>query len=98
MRSSGFLPAEVEALLDAALVGELTVVGPGDRPITYPLIPLYDGRFVYLTSAVLFSRKLRHIKADPHVCLSLTDPAAAPTEPFHRATIQGRARVVEADL
>lgn len=98
MTSSGFLPAEVEALLDAALVGELTVRGPGGRPITYPLIPLYDGRFVYLTSAVLFSKKLRHIKADPRVCLSLTDPVAVPVEPFHRATIQGNARVLEDDL
>lgn len=94
---SGVLPPEVERLFDAALVGELTVVGTGGRPITYPLIPLYDGRFVYLTSAALFSRKLKHIKANPKVCFSLTDPVAIPVEPFGRATVQGDAEILEDD-
>jgi hypothetical protein len=79
-------------------VGELTVIDDDDRPVTYPLIPLSDGDVVYLTSSVLFSRKLRHIKANPKVCLSLTDPVAVPAKPFHRATIQGDARVVEDDI
>ena len=92
------LPRSVRALLDVALVGELTVVDRSGRPVTYPLIPLSDGNVIYLTSSVLFSRKLRHIKANPKVCLSLTDPVAVPAEPFHRATIQGDARVVENDL
>ena len=94
---SGVLPPEVEKLFNAALVGELTVVSSKGRPITYPLIPLYDGRYVYLTSAVLFSRKLRHIKANPKVCFSLTDPVAVPVEPFARATVQGDAEVIEDD-
>jgi general stress protein 26 len=84
-------------LLDAALVGELTVIDEAGTPITYPLIPLSDGDLVYLTSSVLFSRKLRHIKNNPKVCFSLTDPVAMAVEPFHRATIQGDARVVEDD-
>ena len=92
------LPAPVVALLDVALVGELTVIDQGGRPVTYPLIPLSDGDLIYLTSSVLFSRKLRHIKTNPKVCLSLTDPVAVPVEPFHRATIQGDARVVEDDV
>ena len=37
------LPEPVEALLEAALVGELTVVDATGHPVTYPLIPLYDG-------------------------------------------------------
>jgi len=94
----GILPEPVEALLDAALVSELTVVDGTGRPVTYPLIPLYDGRRIYMTSAVLFSRKLRHIKANPKVSVSLTDPVAIPVEPFARATIQGDARIVEDDL
>jgi hypothetical protein len=94
----GILPAPVEALLDVALVAELTVVDANGRPITYPLIPLYDGRYVYMTSAVLFSKKLRHIKANPRVSVALTDPVGVPAEPFARATIQGDAEVVEDDL
>lgn len=94
----GTLPKEVEELLDAALVAELTVVDPNGRPVTYPLIPLYDGKLIYMTSSVLFSKKLEHIKANPRVSITITDPIAAAVEPFRRVTIQGDARVVEDDL
>jgi len=90
------IPEPVEALLEAALVGELTVVDGNGRPVTYPLIPLYDGEHVYLTSSTLFSRKLEHIKANPKVALSLTDPIAVGGR-TDRATIQGDARVIEED-
>ena len=90
------LPEPVEALLQSALVGELTVVDPGGRPVTYPLIPLYDGTRIYLTSSTLFSRKLEHIKANPKVCLSITDPIAVGGR-TDRATIQGDARVIDED-
>jgi general stress protein 26 len=96
--TDGILPAPVAALLDVALVSELTVVDGRGRPVTYPLIPLYDGRAIFMTSAVLFSRKLRHIKANPRVCVALTDPVGVPADPFARATIQGDAHVVETDL
>jgi hypothetical protein len=96
--SRGILPAPVEALLDVALVAELTVLDRDGRPITYPLIPLYDGQHVFMTSAVLFSRKLRHIKENPRVSVALTDPVGVPARPFARATIQGDATVVEDDL
>jgi general stress protein 26 len=92
----GILPQPVEALLDAALVGELSVVDANGRPVTYPLIPLYDGERVYLTSSTLFSRKLEHIKANPKVSVSLTDPIAVGGR-TDRATIQGDARVIDED-
>jgi general stress protein 26 len=94
----GQMPKEVEELLEVALVSELTVLDPNGRPITYPLIPLYDGSKIYMTSSVLFSKKLEHIKTNPRVSVTITDPVAAPVEPFRRATIQGTARVVEDDL
>jgi general stress protein 26 len=90
------LPEPVERLLESALVGELTVVNSAGRPVTYPLIPLYDGEHIYLTSSTLFSRKLEHIKANPKVALSLTDPIAVGGR-ADRATIQGDARVIEED-
>jgi general stress protein 26 len=90
------LPEQVANLLDRALVGELTVVAADGRPITYPLIPLFDGRCIYLTSSTLFSRKLDHIKANPKVCLSLSDPVALGGL-TDRATILGDARVIEDD-
>lgn len=94
----GKLPDAIEELLNAALVSELTVLGETGTPITYPLIPLYDGERIYMTSSVLFSKKLEHIKSNPKVSVTITDPIATDVEPFNRATIQGDARVVEDDL
>ena len=94
----GALPEPIEELLNTALVGELTVVDDRGRAVTHPLIPLYDGELIYMTSSVLFSRKLEHIKANPRVSLSITDPEAVRVERFRRATIQGDATVDDSDL
>jgi len=91
-----WIPQPVLELLDVALVGELTVVRADGSPITYPLIPLWDGTSVFLTSSVLFSRKLEHLRGNGHVSLSLTDPIAMGGR-TDRATIQGDARVIDAD-
>jgi general stress protein 26 len=93
----GALPAPVEELLERALAGELTVIDPSGRPVTHPLIPLYDGELVYLTSSILFSRKLEHIKDNPKVSLAITDPVAVGGLEA-RVTIQGDARVDDEDL
>ena len=90
------MPESIARLLDAALVGELTVVDGRGRPVTYPLIPLWDGERIYLTSSTLFSRKLEHIKMNPKVSLSITDPVAVGGA-TDRATIQGDARIIEDD-
>ncbi len=79
-------------------MSELTVIDPLGRPVTHPLIPLYDGGLIYLTSSVLFSRKLEHIKANPKVALSISDPLAVQVDHFRRATIQGDACVDDSDL
>lgn len=92
----GVLPEQVEALLDAALVGELSVARSDGRPVTYPLIPLYDGEHIYLTSSSLFSRKLEHIRRNAKVALSITDPVAVGGR-RDRLTVQGDARVIEDD-
>jgi general stress protein 26 len=90
------IPASVGELLGKALVGELTVIDAQGRPVTYPLIPLWDGERVYMTSSSLFSRKLEHIRANPKVSLSITDPVAVDGR-TDRATIQGDARIIEDD-
>ena len=91
-----WIPAPVEELLGAALVGELTVVRRDGRAVTYPLIPLWDGERIYMTSSVLFSKKLEHVKANGRVSVSLSDPVAMGGR-TDRATIQGDARIVEED-
>ena len=92
-----WIPPKVEELLHRALVAELTVVNTKGNPVTHPLIPLWDGARIYLTSSVLFSRKLEHIKANPKVALSISDRVATDGLTA-RCSIQGDAQVVEDDL
>ena len=95
----GALPEPVENVLNAALVGELTVVNREGRMVSHPMIPLYDGEKVYLHSSILFSKKLEHIKGNPKVSLAITDLSASHGEPLeHRVTIQGDAVVLDGDV
>jgi general stress protein 26 len=91
------LPQTVTDLLDRALVTELAVVRADGQPVVHPLIPLWDGERVYMTSSVLFSKKLERIKRHPRVSLSITDPVAVGGLQA-RCTVQGDARIIEDDI
>jgi general stress protein 26 len=91
-----WIPSAVVELIDAALVAELTAIRHDGRPVTYPLIPLWDGERILMTSSILFSRKLEHLKADPRVSLSFSDPVALGGRTA-RATVQGTARIIDGD-
>jgi general stress protein 26 len=90
------IPALAAELLERALVAELTVVDAAGRPVTYPLIPLWDGERIYMTSSTLFSRKLGHIDRNPNVAVSVTDPVGVGGRE-DRVTVQGTARVIADD-
>lgn len=92
-----WLPGPVQDLLRSALVAELTVTRSDGRLMTYPLIPLFEGDRIYMTSSVLFSRKLDHIRNDARVSVSLSDPIAMAGQTA-RALIQGDARVIDDDV
>jgi general stress protein 26 len=91
------LPYPVARLIDAALVGELTVIGADGRPITYPMVPLLWGDRIFVTSSVLDSTKIAHVKANPRVSLSITNPDATGAL-SGKVTVQCDARVAEDDL
>jgi nitroimidazol reductase NimA-like FMN-containing flavoprotein (pyridoxamine 5'-phosphate oxidase superfamily) len=92
-------PAILE-VFDKALVCEFTVISPSGRPITHPLLPLYDseeGR-LYVTSSVLFSKKLEHIKRNPHVAVLFSNKAGIGVSPYRIVLVKGTANVVEDEI
>ena len=91
------LPYPVARLIDAALVGELTVIGPDGRVIVYEMVPLLWGDRIFMTSSVLDSAKVAHIKANPRVSFSVTNPDAVGSF-TGKVTVQCDARVAEDDL
>lgn len=91
-----WIPPTVDKLLDAALVAEVTVIGRNGEPITHPLIPLWDGEHIYVTSSVLFSKKVEHVKRNHRVAVAITDPVGTRGDTA-RCSIQGDAKVYEED-
>jgi hypothetical protein len=57
---------------------------------------MWDGERIVMTSSILFSRKLEHIKHDGRVSLSFSDPVALGGR-HGRATVQGNALVIDGD-
>ena len=95
----GVLPHHVEEVLNAALVCEFTVVNAAGRPVSHPMIPLYDGEKLYLHSSILFSKKLAHVRENPKVSISVTDLGATHGDPLKdRVTVQGDAELREGDI
>ncbi|MBI4258960.1 MAG: pyridoxamine 5'-phosphate oxidase family protein [Actinobacteria bacterium] len=95
----GRLPGRVEAVLNAALVAEFSVIGPDGLPITHPMIPLYDDGRIWLHSSILFSRKVEHVRRNPRVSVAVTDLGATHGEPLRdRVTVQGDATVHDGDV
>jgi general stress protein 26 len=95
----GVLPPSVEDILNVALVCEFSAVDARGRPVTHPMIPLYDGERIYMTSSILFSKKLDHVRANPRVAISVSDRTATHGEPFKdRITVQGEATLHETDV
>jgi general stress protein 26 len=92
------LPEAAEDALRRALVCEFTVIRPDGRPVTHPMIPIYDGERIYLHSSILFSKKVAHVKANPKVSVAVTDLGAAHGAPIRdRVSVQGDAVVREDD-
>ena len=92
------LPHPADEVFRRALVCEFTVISATGRPITHPMIPLYDGEKVYVHSSVLFSKKVEHVRRNPKVSLSISDLGATHGDPMtHRVTIQGDAVVIDDD-
>ena len=83
-----------------ALVCEFTVISQIGRPITHPLLPLFDseeGR-LYVTSSVLFSRKLDHVKRNPKVAVLFSNREGLRVSPYRIVLVKGTAKIGEDDV
>lgn len=69
------VPVWVRDVFERYLICEFTSVS-GGKPITFPMLYFYDaasGKFT-VTSSILFSRKIEHMKHNPKVSLLFSNP------------------------
>jgi general stress protein 26 len=94
------LPRYITEIFENALVCEFTVQSQTGNPITHPLIPLYDSTNgkLYVTSSVLFSKKLDHIRKNPKVAALFSNKAALRLTHYRTALVKGDAKIIEDDI
>ena len=97
------IPPHVEKILENALVCAFTCLDYRNRPVTHPLLPLYDKKTgkLYFTSSILFSKKLEYIKNNPKVAALFSNRKHIPNigdDEFHVVLVKGDATVDESDI
>ena len=92
------VPCWVRDVFERYLICEFTTVSDG-RPITFPLLYFYEpsnGKFM-VTSSILFSKKIEHMKSNPKVSLLFSNPEGSGTSK-HVVMVQGTAKCDDSDL
>jgi general stress protein 26 len=92
------LPSWVQDTFNSYLVCEFTTVKNG-KPVTLPLLPFYQpdtGKLV-VTSSILFSKKIEHMKKNPKVSMLFSNPEGTKSGK-HVILVQGTASTDDMDL
>ncbi len=92
------VPSWTRDVFENYLICEFTTIS-GGKPVTFPLLFFYEpttGVFT-VTSSILFSRKIEHIKENSKVSLLFSNPTGSGLEK-HAVLVQGIARIEESDL
>ncbi len=88
----------IKDVFEHYLICEFTTISDG-KPITFPLLYFYDpttGIFS-VTSSILFSRKIEHMKKNSKVSLLFSNPEGSGIGK-HAVLVQGIAKCEDADL
>ena len=92
------VPEWVRNVFENYLICEFTTVA-NNKPVTFPLLYFYDansGKFT-VTSSILFSKKILHMKKNPKVSLLFSNPAGSGIGK-QAVLVQGMAHCDDSDL
>jgi general stress protein 26 len=92
------LPPWVQDTFNSYLVCEFTTIKNG-KPVTLPLLPFYlpDTGKLVVTSSILFSKKIEHMKENPKVSMLFSNPEGTKSGK-HVILVQGTASTEDMDL
>jgi Pyridoxamine 5'-phosphate oxidase len=94
------LPQEVRAAFERFVTCELTTVGAGQQPITWPVTPYYrqGGPTIDVSTGLGYPKKADDAKRHPSVSLLFSDPTGSGIESGIRVLVQGTAEVDDVNL
>lgn len=86
------VPQEDLGILSSKGFAHIATLGPNHEPQSTPVWFDWDGTYVRI-SQTKTRQKYRNVQRDPHVALSITDPA----NPYHYLEIRGKVARIEDD-
>ena len=89
-------PNWVQDVFDKYLICEFTSIDNG-KPVTFPMLFFHDQTKFVVTSSILFSKKIEHLKRNPKVSLLFSNPEGSGVEK-HVILVQGMAKTDDSDL
>ena len=89
-------PNWVQDVFDKYLICEFTSIDNG-KPVTFPMLFFHDRDKFVVTSSILFSKKIEHLKKNPKVSLLFSNPEGSGVEK-HVVLVQGVAKTDDSDL
>lgn len=92
--------AIAEEIMEKALVSSLSYLTPTGEISTHPMLPLYsrERKKLYMTSSILFSKKVEHIKKYPKVGVLFSGRQFIKTPTYSALHVKGDAKIYEDDL
>jgi hypothetical protein len=90
----------VTAVFDRFITTELTTIGAGGQPITWPVTPYYEqgARCIDVTTALGLPKKANDARDNPLVALLFSDPTGSGLDDPPLVLVQGTADVDDHDL
>lgn len=94
------LPQEVCDAFERFITTELTTVGAGEQPITWPVTPYYrhGAPSIDVTTGIGYPKKADDAHRHPSVALLFSDPTGSDIDSGVQVLVQGTAEVDEEDL
>jgi hypothetical protein len=94
------LPSEVREVFERFITTELTTVGSGQQPITWPVTPYYrqGGPCIDVSTGLGYPKKADDARRHPSVALLFSDPTGSGIESGIQVLVQGTAEIDDRDL
>ena len=89
-------PNWVQNVFEKYLICEFTSIDNG-KPVTFPMLFFHDQDKFFVTSSILFSKKIEHLKKNPKVSILFSNPEGSGVEK-HVVLVQGVAKTDDSDL
>jgi PPOX class probable F420-dependent enzyme len=90
---SDVIPEQYADLLESTALAHVATLGPDGAPQNSPVWIDWDGTYLRFAQVTGYRQKVRNLEREPHVALSIVDPA----NPYRYLEVRGTVERIEPD-